>query len=153
MHPAHFNLHPAHLSLHPALCNTLNVIPTLISPVSCSFPKFKPKNSKRSMFTENCPVRELGGADSKSGLSFLKFEPKTHFWENVGRKSQSYQFCPKIGTHGIWRMLIFIPTLVFRICIPTSISGQIWVKKVEVVHFDWKSAHGVSRGCWFLFCH
>ena len=133
------------MSLHLALCNTLNVIPTLISHVSCSFPKFKPKSSKRSMFTENWSVKELGGVDSKSGLSFFKIWTQNPFLGKCGPKS--YQFCLKIGTHGIWRMVIFIPTLVFGICIPTSIFGQICVKKVKVVHFDRKSAHGVSRGC------
>ena len=153
MHPAYFNLHPAHLSLHPALCNTLNGIRTLISHVSGNFPKFRPKNSKLSMLTENCPVRELGGVIPNTGLVFWNSDSKTHFCVNLGQKSQSYQFYLKIDANCIWRMMILIPTLVFWICNPKSIFGQIWVKKVKVVHFDWKLAHRVSRGCWFLFYH
>ena len=121
MHPAHFNLHPAHLSIHPALCNTLNVIWSLILHVPSNFPKFRPKNSKLSILTENWLVRELGGAESKSGLSFWNSDPKTHFWANLSLQSQSYQFCLKIDTHGIWRMLILLPTLVSWICNPKSI--------------------------------
>ena len=118
LHSAHFNLYPAHLSLHPALCNTLNVIRTLISHVLGSFPKFRPKNSKMSMLTENWPVRELGGADCKSGLSFLKFGPQNPFLRKFGPIKSKFQFCLKIGTHGIWKMLILIPTLFFWICNP-----------------------------------
>ena len=118
-----------------------------------NFPKFRPKNSKLSILTENWFLRELGGAESKSGLSFQKSDPKTHFWANLGEKGQSYQFCLKIGTQGIWRILILIPTSFFSICNSKSIFGQIWAKKIKVVHFGWKLAHRVSRGCWFLFCH
>ena len=110
---AHFNLHPAHLSLHPVLCNTLNVIRTLVSHVSGNFPKFRPKNSKLCILTQNWPIREFGGIGSKSGLSFLKFGPQNPFLGKFGLKSQSYQFYLKIGTNGIWKMLILIPTLVF----------------------------------------
>ena len=86
LHPAHFNLHPDHLSLHPVLCNTLNVIRTSVLHVSGNFPTFRPKNSKLSILTQNCPIREFGGADSKSGLSFWNSEPKIHFWANLGWK-------------------------------------------------------------------
>ena len=40
------------------------------------------------------------------------FDPKIHFWTNLGPKSQSCTFCLKIDTDGIWRMLVLIPTLV-----------------------------------------
>ena len=73
LQPAHFNLHPTHLSLHPPLCNTLNVIRTKISHVIGNFPKYWPKNSKLSIFTENWHTWSLGGADSKSALKFLIF--------------------------------------------------------------------------------
>ena len=91
LHPAHFNLHPDHLSLHPVLCNTLNVIRTSVLHVSGNFPTFRPKNSKLSILTQNCPIREFGGADSKSGLSFLKFGTQNPFLGKFGLKSQS---CP-----------------------------------------------------------
>ena len=47
--------------------------------------------------------------------------------------------------HGILTMLIFIPTLVFWISDPKSIFGQIWAKKVKLVHFTWKLVHVISR--------
>ena len=75
--------------------------------------------------------------------NFPKFRPKIHlclFWL-------------KIGTHGISRMLILIPTLVFWISNPKSIFGQILVKKFKVAHFARKLACMVSRGYWFLFRH
>ena len=47
---------------------------------------------------------------------------------NLGQKIQSCPFCLKIGTHGISRMLILIPTLVFWIWNPNFLFGQIWAK-------------------------
>ena len=84
-------------------------------------------------------------------LDFWNSDPKIHFWANLGPKIQSCPFCLKIGTHGISRMLILIPTLVFWISNPNFLFGQIWAKKVKVVHFNWKLAHLVSWGCGFLF--
>ena len=49
----------------------------------------------------------------QSALRFLKFLPQNPFWANLGRKSQICSFSLKIGTHGISRMLILIPTSVF----------------------------------------
>ena len=85
-------------------------------------------------------------------LDFWNSDRKINFWANLGRKSQSCSFCLKICTHGISRMLILIPTLVFWISNPKSIFGQIWAKKVKVVRFTWKLAHMVSSE-WFLFQH
>ena len=50
-------------------------------------------------------------------------------------------------------MLILISTLVFWIFNPKSIFGQVWAKKVKVVHLSWKFTHRISQGSWFLFCH
>ena len=86
-------------------------------------------------------------------LDFWNSNPKIHFWANLGPKTKSCPFCLKIGTHGISRMLILIPTLVFWISNPNFLFGQIWAKKVKVVRFNWKLAHMISRGCWFLFQH
>ena len=86
-------------------------------------------------------------------LDFWNSNPKNHFWANLGPKTQSCPFCLKIGTHGISNMLILIPTLVFWISNPNFLFGQIWAKKVKVVRFNWKLAHMISRGCWFLFQH
>ena len=158
-----------------------------------NFPKFRPKNSKLSILTENWLTWYLGGADSKSRLRFLKFQPQTsfsrpkksklfflseswhtwylketdtysnisflnfppkiNFWGNLGQKSHSCPFFLKIGTRGISRMLIFIPTLVFSVFNQKPILGQIWAEKVKVVSFVWKLVHMVSSGCWFLLRH
>ena len=69
------------------------------------------------------------------------------------KKSQSFPFSLNIGTQGISTMLILVPQLVFWILKPKSIFGQMCAKKIKFVHFGWKSAHLVSRGCWFLFRH
>ena len=115
--------------------------------------KFGPKKSKLSVLTENWHTWYLGSADSDSGLGFLKFQLKIHFWANLGRKNQSCLFFLKIGTHGILTMLILISTLGFWISDPKSIFGEIWAKKVKVVQFGWKLAQRVSPQCWFLFRH
>ena len=86
-------------------------------------------------------------------LDFWNFDPKIHIWANLGTKIHSCPFCLKIGTHGVSRMLILIPTLVIWISNPNFLFGQIWAKKVKVVCFNWKLAHMISRGCWFLFQH
>ena len=84
-------------------------------------------------------------------LNFWNSDPKINFWGNLDRKSKKCPLCLKIGTHGISRMLILIPTLVF--CIPNrkSIFCQIWPEKFKVFLFAPKFAHRVSQGCWFLF--
>ena len=86
-------------------------------------------------------------------LDFWNSDPKIYFWANLDPQTQSCPFCLKIGTYGISRMLIFIPTLVFWISNPNFLFGQIWVKKVKAVHFNWRLAQIISRGCWFLFQH
>ena len=95
LHSAHFKLQPAHLSLPSALCNTLNVIRTLILHVSSIFAKFRPKNSKLSILTKNWLCRELGGADSKYKLSFLKFGPENPFLDKFGPKKLKLSFLPE----------------------------------------------------------
>ena len=51
-------------------------------------------------------------------------------------------------------MLVLIPTLVLWISDPKSIFfGKFGPHKIKVVQFGWKSAHRVSRQCWFLFRH
>ena len=86
-------------------------------------------------------------------LDYWNSDPKIHFWANLDRKNQSCLFFLKIGTHGILMMLIFIPILAFWIANPKFIFGEIWAKKVKVVHFGWKLANRVSRQGWFLFLH
>ena len=86
-------------------------------------------------------------------LDFRNPDPNIHFWANLAWKIQSCPFFLKIGTHGIFMVLILIPTLVFWISDTKFIFGKIWTKKVKVVQFSWKLAHRVSRRCWFLFRH
>ena len=86
-------------------------------------------------------------------LWFLKFRPQNPFFATSGRNSQSCLFCQKIDTHGISRMLNFIPTLVFWISNPKSIFGETWAKENKVVSFVWKLAHTVSREYRLLFQH
>ena len=150
LHPAHFNLNPAHFSLHPALCNTLSVIRPKILHIIGQLPKFRPKNSKLSILIENWHAWYIVGADSESRLRFLKFWSQNLSWANLGRKRKSFFFCLKIGTNSISRMLIPLSTWISN---PKPIFGQIWAKKVKVIHFCWKLAHIVSWGCWFLFWH
>ena len=99
--------------------------------------KFGPKNSKLSVLSEHWCTQYLKDADSKSRLRFLKFQPRNHFWSNLGPKTQSCPFCLKIGSHGISRMLILIPTLASWISNPNLLFGQICAKKVKVVRFNW----------------
>ena len=84
-------------------------------------------------------------------IAFLKFRLKINFCANLIPKIQSCQFCLKVGTHGTSRMLILIPTLVSWISNPNFLFGQIWVKKVKAVCFNWKLTHMIFQGCWFLF--
>ena len=113
--------------------------------------KFGPKKSKLSSLALDWHTECLDDANSYSDINFLSFKPEILFWTNLGRKIQSCSFWLKIGTHGISRMLILIPTIVFWIANPKSIFGQIWAEKVKAVCFAWKLAHTVSRRCWFLF--
>ena len=124
-----------------------------ISTPKSIFGQFRSKKSKLSVFPENWHTWHLHNADSYSNISFLKFQPQTHFWANLGQKSQSWLFCLKTGTHVLSRLLILVPTLVFWISKPKSIFGQIWTKKLKVIHFGWKLGYRVSRQRLFLFQH
>ena len=96
-----------------------------------NFPKFRWKNSKLPVFTENW----LEVLIPNPHLDFWNLDPKIHFWANLDLKSGSCPFCLKIGAHSISGMIILIPTLVFWICNLKSIFGQVWAKKVKVVCF------------------
>ena len=99
----------------------------------------------------------ISASTQLSARSSTIFEPKyctqLAISPYLDPKIQSCPFCLKIGTHRISRMLILIPTLVFWISNPYFLFGQIWAKKVKVVRFNWKLAHMISQGCWFLFQH
>ena len=101
-------------------------------------PKFKPN-------IQSCPFWPKIGAHVilevlilDRDLDFWNSDPKDHFREYLGWKSQSYPFCRKTGTHGISRMLILlIPTLVFWISNRKSIFGQVCAEKLKAVPFAW----------------
>ena len=87
---------------------------------------------------------------------------KSIFGQIWTKKLQVVQFGWKLGhrvsrwcwflfQQSISMMLILIPTLLFSISNPKFFFGQIWAKKFKVVYFDWKLAHMVYWGCWFLF--
>ena len=84
--------------------------------------KFGPKNSKLLVLPENWRTWYLKDPDSYSDITFLNLQPKIHFWVNLGQKSQSCLFCLKMGAHGIFCMLILIPTLVFSNFKPKSLE-------------------------------
>ena len=90
----------------------------------------------------------------KSDLDFWNFDPKIHFWANFGWKSQSCSFCLKIGTHGISRMLILIPTLVLWIPNFKFLFGQIWAKNVKVVGLpkSWHTWYLEDADSYFNIC-
>ena len=81
-------------------------------------------------------------------LDFWNSDPEIHFWANLGPKTQSCSFCMKIGTHGISKMLILVPS-VFWISNSNFLFGQIWAKNLKVVCFNWKLTHMVSWKCRF----
>ena len=84
--------------------------------------KFGPKKSKLFVLPLNRHMGYLEDADSYWEISVLNFQPKIHFWANLGD-----YFCLKINTHSISRILIPVLMLVFSNFEPKS-----WV-------------------CWFLF--
>ena len=138
---------------------TYHILEVLIPNPNLNFWNFDPKIkfwANLGPKIQSCPFYLKTGAQSISrmlipnpDLDFWNFDPKIHFWANLGPKIQSCPFCLKIGT----KMLILIPTLVLWISNPNFLFGQIWAKKVKVVRFNWKLAHMISRGCWFLFQH
>ena len=108
------HLHQAHFNLHPAPSSSFKRPPSSLQ---------QPQHYKNQNITCNwaiCPnvgqkfkvvflplnwhTWYIGGADSKSRLRISKFQPQKPFLRKFGPKIQSYPFCLKIGTHGIfWR--------------------------------------------------
>ena len=77
------NCAPSSIHLHPALCNTLNVIRSIISHVIGQFSKFGPKNWKLSILTENWHRWYLGRANSESGLKFWEFRTQNPIFGQI----------------------------------------------------------------------
>ena len=85
--------------------------------------KFGSKESDLSVLSEYWYSWFLKDADSES-THFWNFDSRIHVWVNLGPKSQSCLFYLNIGTHGISRMLILTPKLVFWISNPNFLLGQ-----------------------------
>ena len=124
------NCTPNSIHLHPALCNTLNVIRTKIIRHNWAI------SQNLGQKVRSCPFWLKIGTGGilvvlipNLNLNFWNSDLKIQYLGKMGRKILSCPFCLKIGAHHIWRMLILIATLVFRICNPKSIFGQIWVEK------------------------
>ena len=58
------------------------------------FPKFRPKDSKLFILTENWRTWYLG-ANFESGLRFLKFELRNPFWGKFGPKKSKLPVLPE----------------------------------------------------------
>ena len=113
------------------------ILSTLLEPkyyILGNFPKFRSKSSKLSVLTGNWHTDILEVLIPDPDLYFSNSDPEIHFWANLGRKSQGCPFHFKIGTHGISRMLILNPTLVFGISNPKFVFRQIWAQKIKAVH-------------------
>ena len=55
------------------------------------------------------------------------------------------EYLEDADSYSVISFLNFLPKIFF--------FGQIWVEKVKLVCFAWKSAYGISRGRWFLLWH
>ena len=64
-----------------------------------SFSKFRAKNSNLSVLTENWHTWYLGGADSESGLRFLKFWLQNLFLGKFGPKKSTLDVLPDENWH------------------------------------------------------
>ena len=72
--------------LHPAPSTSTQLISASTQLQQHSQQKFRPKNSKLSILTENWLAWYLGGADSEYRLRFLKFQPQNPFLGQFGPK-------------------------------------------------------------------
>ena len=127
------NWAPSSIHLHPALCNTLKVIRTKISHIIWQF--FKSWAKKLKVVNIYRKLTQMVFWWCLFQIWTYMFEiltPKSNIWGNSALKILSCLFLPKIGTHGIWRMLILILILVFWISKPKSIFGQTLAQGVEL---------------------
>ena len=118
-----------------------------------NFPKFRSKNSKCSVLSQNWHSWYLKDADSFSNISFPNVQTKNSFLSKFGPKkwklsvlSESWHtwYLKEADCYSDISFLNFQPKIHF---------GQIWAKKVKVVRFLWILTHMISRWCWFLFQH
>ena len=90
LHSAYFNLPPAPststqlISASTQLSATPSMLLETKYPMQLgNFPKFRPKNSKLFILTENWDTWYLGGADSESGQRVLKFRPSKSIFGQI----------------------------------------------------------------------
>ena len=107
-----------------------------------NFPKFRPKNQKLSILTENWHTWYIGGFDSESRLRFLKFRPQNPFLGKCGPK-KSKLFVGKHGIHGILEVQILNPDLDFWNSYPKIHMGKFGSKKSKLSLFpeNWHTWH------------
>ena len=121
LHPAHFNRFPAPSTSTQLISASIQLSPT---PSTILEPKKIALNWAISpnlcWEIQSCPFWPLISSHDilevlipNPDLDFWNSDAKIHFWVNLRPKCQRCLFCLKIGTHGISRMLILIPTLVF----------------------------------------
>ena len=115
----------------------LILVPTLVFWIS------KPKSSFGKNWTKKLKVVQVGWklVHRVSRRCWCLFRHYFSEFPTLNKKNQSCSFWLNIATHGISRMLIVIPTIVFWIVNPKSIFGQIWAEKVKSVCFAWNLAH------------
>ena len=102
LHPAYFNLQPAPststqlISTSPQPSATPS---TIFEPKFCTqlgnFYKFRQKNWKFSILTENWHTCYFGGADSESRLRFLKFRLQNPFMGKFGHTNSKLSISSK----------------------------------------------------------
>ena len=63
--------------------------------------QYSNQNIARNWDTENDTHGILEVLISNADLDFWNFDPKIHFWANLGPEKQNCSFCLKIDTHGI----------------------------------------------------
>ena len=108
----------------------------------CNFPNFRPKYPKLSILTENWVTWYLGGADSKSGLRFLKLQPQNPFLSKFGPKksnlsvlSKNWHTCYLKDADPFSKEADSCFGVSFLNFLSKIHFGQIWAKKVKVFHF------------------
>ena len=142
--PSSIHLHAAHLSLHPSLCNTINVIRTKISHV---FGQFSEIWADR----KNCAGGILVVLIPNLDLNFWNSDPKIQYLGKFGPKNYKLSALLKDWHTCIWRMLILIATLVFRIATLNPFLGKFGSKnsKLSVFPKNWHIWYLEDADCYF----
>ena len=111
--------------------------------------KFGLKNLKLSVLSENWCTKSLKDADSKSRLKILKFRPQNPFLGTFGPKNLKLSIFSENWYTWYLKDADSYSKLVYWFSNRNFLFGQIWAKKVKVVHFNWKLVHMVCWKCRF----